>query len=168
MFNKLKHIESDINEHLETLKNLAEECDHITEMGVRSIVSTWAFAEGLKSGARLVAIDIKHPNDYGGDLAAFTKFCNEKGINFEFILGDTTKIEIQETDLLFIDTLHTYEQLKKEFILHADKARKYIALHDTVSCAHELIPAIDELVKDGVWSIHMKFDNNNGLMVLKR
>lgn len=37
---------SDINEHLPTLKKYAEECDHITEMGVRGIVSTYALLMG--------------------------------------------------------------------------------------------------------------------------
>ena len=34
---------SDINEHLPTLKKYSQYCDHITELGVRGIVSTWAF-----------------------------------------------------------------------------------------------------------------------------
>ena len=37
---------SDINEHLPTLKKYSEECDHITEMGVRWLVSTFAFLMG--------------------------------------------------------------------------------------------------------------------------
>ena len=37
---------SDINEHLPTLKRYAEDCDHITEMGVRWLVSTIAFMMG--------------------------------------------------------------------------------------------------------------------------
>ena len=37
---------SDINEHLPTLKKYSEECEHITEMGVRWVVSTFAFLMG--------------------------------------------------------------------------------------------------------------------------
>ena len=37
------HLPSDINEHLPTLKFYGEDCETIMEMGVRSIVSTWAF-----------------------------------------------------------------------------------------------------------------------------
>ncbi len=43
IYNNLCNEKSDINEHLPTLKRYAEKCDHITEMGVRSVVSTWAF-----------------------------------------------------------------------------------------------------------------------------
>ena len=34
---------TDIREHLLTLMFYAFECKHITEMGVRDVVSTWAF-----------------------------------------------------------------------------------------------------------------------------
>ena len=34
---------SDINEHLPVLKEYAQKCETITEMGVRAVVSTWAF-----------------------------------------------------------------------------------------------------------------------------
>ena len=37
--------------------------------------------------------------------------------------------------MLFIDTWHNYYQLRKELKLHADKSKKWIVLHDTVSCA---------------------------------
>jgi len=50
---------------------------------------------------------------------------------FEARLGDTTEVEIDATDFLFIDTFHTYEQLKKELELHADKVRRFLAFHDT-------------------------------------
>ncbi len=41
-YNVLVKIPSDINEHLPVLKKYAEQCDHVTEMGVRYIVSTFA------------------------------------------------------------------------------------------------------------------------------
>jgi hypothetical protein len=37
----------DIHEHLPTLMKYAEECDSIIELGVRGVVSTWAFITGL-------------------------------------------------------------------------------------------------------------------------
>ena len=43
----------DINEHLPILKRFSEECSHITEMGVRYMVSTWAFLAGLKKDGLL-------------------------------------------------------------------------------------------------------------------
>lgn len=179
MIEGLKHDNLDISEHLETLKNLASECDSVVEMGTRSVVSTWAFAEGLPKGGRLVAIDINHPKDYGSSLDPIIKYCDENGIDFQFILGDTRQIDLQDRpDLLFIDTNHTYDQLKVELARHASKARKYIVLHDTVSCASELMPAINEFLeksetlyqkgKGKRWKIKDHYTNNNGLMVLER
>jgi len=173
---------SDINEHLDTLARYAGECGHVTEMGVRTVVSTWAFLAAMPR--KLVSIDINPaPIEYAMQLAAAA------GIDMEFRLGDTGSDEfvIEETDLLFIDTWHVYEQLKREFDLHADKARKYIILHDTTTYGQEgegytydcvarparrrkgLWPAIEEfLIQDRGWMLWEKFAHNNGLTVLKR
>ena len=59
---ELNIIESDINEHLPVLREYAEKCDTITEMGVRFVVSTYAFA--IANPKKIVSIDIIHPNDY--------------------------------------------------------------------------------------------------------
>lgn len=161
---------SDINEHLPILKAYAEECDTIVEMGVRSLVSTWAFLAGHSK--RLTSIDIKHPNQYLNhdplsDLIGVERMAKEAGIDFKFILGDTTQIVIDETDLLFIDTDHTQDQLRKELRLHSDKAKKVIILHDTESYK-ELWRPIGELLAKGQWKVKQHFPNNNGLTVLER
>jgi predicted O-methyltransferase YrrM len=169
MYRELCNTPSDINEHLPTLRDLASECKHVTEMGVRYVVSTFAFVEGLKDGSTLVSIDYKHPHFYNGsgNLAKVAEECLNKGIKFRFLEQDTLKIEIEPTDLLFIDTNHTYEQLSAELKRHASKAKKYIVLHDTVSCP-EMLPAIDEWLKKGVWKLHAHYPNNNGVSVYAR
>ena len=167
MYRELCNTPSDIWEHLPTLAALASECHHVTEMGTRYIVSTWAFLEGLKEGDTLIAIDYKHPREYNASLDSIEAEAQHKGVNFVFKEEDTRTNEIEETDLLFIDTDHTYEQLKIELERHSDKVRKYIALHDTVSCP-EMLPAIDEWLKKGVWKLHVHYPNNNGVSVYSR
>lgn len=167
---------SDINEHLPTLKKYAEECDHITEMGVRWVVSTFAFMMGKPK--TLISIDIDPLEKHGFKLEVIVEMAKENGIDFKFILGDTRKIEIEETDFLFIDTFHVYDQLKAELTLHGNKARKYIGFHDTTSFEFigegngsfvGLWPAIEEFLSDNPhWEIHERFTNNNGLTILKR
>ena len=165
---------SDINEHLPTLKRYAEECDHVTEMGVRWVVSTFAFMMGKPK--KLISIDIDPIEKYKIKTSDLVLLAKTAGVEFEFILGDTTKIEIEETDFLFIDTLHTYNQLKKELFLHSNKAKKYIGFHDTTTFAQVgeykekgLWPAIEEFLNDNPeWVIAEKFENNNGLTILKR
>lgn len=171
MYNKLCDTPSDINEHLPTLLFWAKDCESITEMGVRYCVSTFAFIEG--NPKKLVCIDINHPSFYlhqegGKHFAEVERLCREKGIDFQFIQASTLEIEIEPTDLLFIDTLHTYEHLSRELRLHGNNARKYIIMHDTVSCL-ELNQAIDEFrIENPQWSSQHNYKNNNGLVVLSR
>ena len=96
-----KDLVSDINEHLPTLYEYAKMCDHVTEMGTRSVVSAWALM--LASPKKLVCYDIeKHEN-----VNEFIDIAKEYDINLEFIVADVLKTEIEETDMLFIDTFHT-------------------------------------------------------------
>lgn len=178
---KAKLTPSDINEHVETLYNLSKEVEHITEMGVRNVVSTWAFM--LRNPKKLIGIDI-HVNE--NVEAAKLLYPN-----WEFIQADTLKIKIKKTDLLFIDTLHIYTQLRDELKLHAPNVKKYIVLHDTTTYGHTdeptdwqtpeimenykldnkkgLQPAVAEfLAANEDWFIYKEYTNNNGLTILKR
>ena len=166
---------SDINEHLPTLKSLASECDTVIEMGVRWVVSTWALLAARPKS--LTSIDINHPSKHGVDLDKVKGFAQDAGVPFEFIEGDTTKIEIDECDFLFIDTWHVYDQLKTELELHGNKAKKYLAFHDTVTFGDVgessgykgLMPAIEEFLEQNPhWTIKHHYTNNNGLLVLER
>jgi len=154
----------DIIEHLITLSELAKECSHITEMGVRDCVSTWPLLEGLDKG-KLVSIDWNLPPKE--NLEAVKKFAKQKGLEFEFRQANTLEIEIEPTDLLFIDTDHTYEQLISELALHGEKARKYIVLHDTES-SPKLWKAIGNFLSWGGWKVKFHRQNNNGLTALER
>jgi hypothetical protein len=179
--------ESDINEHLCTLFDLATECDIITEFGTRDGCSTSAFAAAIEgTSKKLFCVDLYRSNNIDGFL---------KSKNITFYQADTLVYNMQTTDLLFIDTLHTYFQLFSELKAHSKNVKKYIAMHDTVSygVADEpyynpnapvkmsehtqptdkkgLITAIDDFLKDGDginWKIKKAFTNNNGLTVLER
>lgn len=183
IYSDLVNTTSDINEHLPTLKRYAEECDHVTEMGVRWLVSTFALLSGHPK--TLISIDIQHPSYFGADISIVETIAYDLGCEFKFILGNTLEISIDETDLLFIDTWHAYKQLKSELDKHSDKVRKYIILHDTTSYEFKdetsyefkgwvgtgqgIWPAIEEFLElHTSWSIHERYINNNGLTILKR
>lgn len=177
-YNHYHTISGDINEHFPTLKRYAEECDIIYELGTRAIVSTWALLAG--NPKKLVTVDIVPPEEYGGSLKMVSDACETVGIDFSFILGNSLEIEIEEADLLFIDTIHTYDQLSRELKRHSDKVKKYIILHDTETekdftlkqggiIEGGLGKAIEEFLKDNpAWSICEVFTNNEGLTILKR
>jgi hypothetical protein len=178
---------SDINQHLVTIKNYASECEHVTEMGVRTVVSTWAFLASKPK--RLVSMDIVQCPVQDAAIAA-----KNEGIDFEFIVADTSnpQLDIEPTDLLFIDTWHVYDQLKKEFQLHSNKVKKYIILHDTTTFGEVgesgsdllinpatgqmemmrkrgLWPAVEEFLAENTnWTLKERFTHNNGLTILQR
>ena len=64
-YKQVSETHSDINEHLITLKKYTEECDTVVEMGVRSIVSTWAFLAG--NPKKLISLDLHNPAKFGGN-----------------------------------------------------------------------------------------------------
>ena len=187
---------SDIHEHLLTLKNYASRSKHITEMGVRGIVSTWAFLAGKPNVLR--SYDLFHPREFGAsnELNDVINMANENRIDFKFIEQDVLKANIAETDLLFIDTWHVYKQLTQELRLHSHKVRKWIIMHDTTSCAYRdeegyekhlgidfsnpplpghpqgkgIWPAVEEFIHRNKedWKILERFTNCQGLTVLER
>ena len=85
--------ESDINEHLPTLRKYTEDCDSVIEMGVRTVVSTWAFLAGKPKS--LVSIDIQHPEAFGASLENVNKALEEIDTKFEFRLENTLTNEIE-------------------------------------------------------------------------
>lgn len=186
LVNKLHQTPSDINEHIPAIIEYGSRCEHITEMGVRWVVSTWAWlACGPK---KLISYDLYNPNHRGADITPVEETAKAYGLDFEFREQDVLKIEIDETDLLFIDTWHAYDQLKEELKLHADKVRKFICFHDTTSygtndepLGHEnswgkktsgrgIWAAIEEFLveKKDEWVLEKRFTNNNGFTIIKR
>jgi hypothetical protein len=184
-YNEHKNTPSDINEHLETLYNLGKECSHITEMGVRWVSSTWPLV--YSNPKKIISYDIvTNPN-----IIEVINLCKEYSVDYSFQEKDVLQLEIEPTELLFIDTLHTYNQLIKELEIHSNKVSKYIVLHDT-----EFFGRVDEVVyehasnfvknnpitKQGLmtavedflstklgqsWEIYKIYENNNGLTILK-
>lgn len=161
---------SDINEHLPILKQYGDECTHITELGTRFGNSTVAFM--MSRPDRFVSYDIHHNNkiDY------LKRIADECEVNFEFKMQNPTDIE--ETDLLFIDTYHNVEQCSLELTLHSPKVKKYIIFHDTVTFwekgqGHEqgggLKYAIEPfMILHPEWVEDYRSENNNGLLILKK
>lgn len=166
-FRVLSDVEGDIDEHMQIIREYASKSETIAELGVRKLVSTWALLAGYPK--KLISIDIVHPKDYGAQkvLNEAIEAAKEQEIEFEFLLADDLKITLDEVDLLFIDTLHTYEQLLKELELHGKKAKKYIIMHDTE--IPEMFKAISEYIKKNKeWKILEHKHNQYGLVVLGR
>lgn len=118
---------SEINEHLPTLYALAKECESIVELGVCHGKSTRAL---LASGTKLRSYDVWiEPR-----VLQLFEYAKSIGNDVDYIQKNSVKTVIEECDMLFIDSWHHYYQLRKELKLHADKVKRYLVFHDTVSC----------------------------------
>ncbi len=166
---------SDINEHLPTLYHYAQKCQHITEMGVRTGSSTRAFLHATPD--RLISYDLILDEL----VVAWFGQAQSLGLNYSYLVGNTLNLTIEKTDLLFIDTLHNYHQLKTELELHAKFVERYIVFHDTVSFGEHGESYSGELGLKGIrfaideflaihteWVMVHEAKNCNGLIVIER
>lgn len=179
----------------QTLYKYSLDCEHITEVGVRWVMSTFAFLYAKPK--KLILIDIDHPNDHTSfngpeNFKLAKQFAKKLKVDMPFIQGNILDIELEETDLLFIDTEHSYLQLKSELRMHADKVRKYIIMHDTKSHAYVdsnsyglrhtlkeidagdyqkagLEPTIQEFLQANThWELYERIETGQGITILKR
>lgn len=170
---------SDINEHLPRLFELASKCEHVTEMGMRGANGS-TVALLAAQPAQFVSWDINPMavvSQEVANLVAMNAFGGGRTF-FQPRVGDTLQITIEETDLLFIDTLHTARQLKAELERHGGVVRKYLAFHDTHTFGEVgedggmgLRAAIRWFQKEHMFPLWQLIDdrrNNNGLAVLER
>ena len=145
----------------------------VVEFGVRSCTSTWALLAGKPRS--LISVDVSAPPR--DELAAVRSCAGEAGVAFEFIQASTLDLAPIACDLLFIDTKHTYSQLRAELLRHAGSVRRFIAFHDTVSYADVgddgerpgLQAAIEEFIRPGSdWELLYHDERCNGLAVCHR
>jgi len=165
---------SDINEHLPVLKSYSEKYNHITEMGMRTGTSTYAFMSGKPK--ELVSYDLNN----NPCVDSLNMHARDNNVIFNFIQADVLKVDIEKTDVLFIDTLHNYGQLVQELKLHANKVEHAIIFHDTTTFGYKdefsnskkqkkqgLRISIEEFLEtNSDWEIKEIFENNNGLTIL--
>jgi len=107
--------------------------------------------------------------------------CKAENINAKFDQANTLNYDLEEVDMLFIDTLHTYEQVLGELERHHQKVKKYILFHDTITFGkvnedgsyvngkNGLIPAIGLFLNNHKeWKEVCTYTNNNGLTIIKK
>jgi len=197
-YKKLCNIKSDINEHLPTLYEYALQCESILELGVRGVISSWAFLNGLinnnKNKKELFFNDIE-----SCDINELLKYSKNKDVVIEYEWIDDLKLEFDDNrtfDMVFIDTWHVYAQLKRELEKYSKITNKYIIMHDTETDAivGETIRngwnaneqseitgfSIDEincglnkavynfLYENKNWRMLKHYVNNNGLTILEK
>jgi len=103
--------------------------DFLKSFEIKTIVEIGTATGGMASmfcrffpGVKVISIDI-------GEHEEARRKSEQYG--FEYIIGDSSKMEPIKTDLLLIDGSHEYPDVKKDFEIWGDHA-KIIALHDIV------------------------------------
>jgi len=130
---------SDIHGHMPYLRALGNNVSSVLDIGVRFVVSSWAFAAAAVDRAdrglatRYVGADLRRLQQVDKLLDAL-KNCTAV-VNPQFIEGDDLLMAYPRSDLVFIDTWHAYKQLIRELEVLSPFAERYIVLHDTTSFA---------------------------------
>jgi len=169
---KVEHFEEycekphDINEHLSLLYFLvvSHNLKTVLELGTDIGFSTRALLCGVKrTGGYLTSIDIKN-------CPEIKQWISDKQLDkyWTFVESNDLFYNLEKPiDLLFVDSMHTHDQLKAELNLFSPKTRKFIAIHDTnhAKYGNALNAAIDDFLKDSIWE-EFHFYHNFGMTVL--
>lgn len=168
---EVKH--SDISAHLPVLEYYSSLCKHVTEFGVRQGYSTVALISGKP--------DVVHSYDIDRSPMVAKLESMVLPTKWVFHQGDTSNPElgVEETDFIYVDTMHTYDHVTKELTLWGRKARKFLGFHDTFTCGYVdesntkqkgILPAINEFLEKypGEYKTVYRTDFNNGCWILER
>jgi hypothetical protein len=191
--------QNDLTPYGQVLSDLTAQCSSVVEMGIGPLQyglnSTWALLHGLHTSTlpgakKYTSIDMED-NPVNSNIYHAKEVGLNLGIDFNFILADSGTVDIEEYDLLFIDTEHTYQHLVKELNRHSGKIQKYIAIHDTSGTYefwedwpshHERrgvlkdFPekygmwrgVVDFLEENKDWTLYKRHEENYGMTILSR
>ncbi len=170
--------------HLPRLRALAEGLPLAVEFGVKRGASSSAL---LLGAAHVISYDVVETREA-------LRLKQAAGDRWSYRLQSTLTAVVPACDLLFVDSLHTYDQVDRELTRHADYVRRYLVFHDVLTfgsvgakgetgaqlwtyragesvpqVALGIRPAIDALmIRDRSWQIVASYTDSHGLLVLER
>jgi len=168
-FEEAKKTPSDFHEHVETLRSLALGCQHVTQIGIWGKPSRVALAFAMRTNTKFIDYSpSKRP-----EWEELKRLC---GDIFEGREWPTSGLEIDETDLLFIDTYHTADETYSLLTKHAPKVRKYLVIHTTSIFGEVgdnggpgvLVGIRAFLTQNRQWTVIRNDENNYGLMIISK
>lgn len=144
------------------------------ELGVNQVNSTFAFLNSTCEEVHSVDVDFHH-NPIKDHPTLTRNIWLDHAIELanleskQFFVYETSSLDIfiSDVDLLFVDTLHTYQHCLAE-LLRFNYVNNYIILHDT-----KLFPRLNNAINDFIrihtnWKIDKIYTSNPGLTILKK
>jgi glycosyltransferase involved in cell wall biosynthesis len=160
--------ERDFNQHMPKLRELADGCSHVTDISIRQE----SFIALAASKAETV---VSYSNEHGPLTDHVAKLRNIKRLPS----NPRDVMAIAPTDLLFLNTTHTANQVYKELTQLAPSAKHYIILHNTQIYGEMGEDATPQVPSPGIlvacrrymrenpqWSVIYHTNNQYGLTVL--
>jgi len=156
----------DLDKHLDKIAEYAAKCDHVTEVTHRR-ESTVALLAARK---KVCSYQSEHDPLIGRLIDIFPTKLDAKLVKI-----DSPPQLVEETELLFLDTVGTYDRLKVELFLYTPKVSRYIIIHDTQVYAEKgeyggsrgLLPALREFMREQPeWSVIYHTTEQYGLTVI--
>eukprot|EP00760_Papus_ankaliazontas_P015689 PhM_4_TR16667/c0_g1_i1/m.106181 len=167
---------TDINRLVPIIHSYAMRASHVVEMGSRRGHSTTGILQAYPMNFTVIDLIITE------DVRAITdtyRNCKPTDRIINVVESDDLLVDISpETEMLFIDTWHAGQLLRKELAKHASKSRRWLLFHDVISFGHGdeggggqgLWPVIRDFVKEhsDEWEEEAYFPFSHGLLVLRR
>ena len=144
--------QAEANKQLYTILRFACRCDHVTSLTMNTWESAIVFLTAKNDVIRMYNLgdtDLKAVETY-------TNFAKELEVDFQV---NKVGEEIEETDLLYINTPAEGNYRAMELTKYANKVRKFILLPNTAAHAHQAMSNIK--LADGINPIGLVFGINH-------
>jgi hypothetical protein len=167
-FDRVAETPRDLNEHMTELRRLASMCDFVTDVSIRK-ESLIAF---LASEAKQVTTYCPEISDPWVKHALSLSPGKKVVHNFPSGVGS-----IEPTDMLFLNTIHTFQRLSAELLAYAPNVRRFIVIHNSTVFRDigedGKPPGLLEAIRlycraHPEWGVVSHTDDQHGLTVLSR
>ena len=147
--------------HSEMFARLSNECVSYRELGVnQGATAACAAIAGIKD-LHLIDIDLKPFRPYEHLF---------EGYALKLYEGSDLEVPgLYPVDFLLIDSLHTYEHVKKQLTVHSPYVDQYILIHDSAAKLG-IRRAVDEFVAESNddWVLTLHYPKNVGYSLIER
>ena len=156
LYDRVRTSKGTIEQHMPTLRHLAEQCQHVTEF-TRTKGSTVALAAGLTGTLVSYNTDTNRLVDEAAKLAPWATIARNQ----------PEVVPIQETDLLFLGGDRDAARLALELATYTN-VRRWIVLHDIARHSALATVAAEFLKENPQWFVSTFDLKQGGLVVLSR